>query len=80
MQGLNDGSWLSIETLRVYKLDNTYYGFIMLLTIWVLAVLTTSIDGIIWNPQASDLILDLGKSGDFDSNFLYTTAPVYNNG
>jgi len=29
MQGLNDGSWLdeAIETLRVYKLDNTYYGF-----------------------------------------------------
>jgi hypothetical protein len=84
MQGLNDGSWLSqaIETLRVYKLDRTYYGFYHGADYWGTSRigLTTSSDGITWNPQASDLILDLGKYGEFDSDFLYTTAPVYNNG
>ncbi len=84
MQGLNDGSWLSeaIETLRVYKLDNIYYGFYHAADYLGISRigLTTSSDGITWNPQASDLILDLGKYGDFDSDFLYTTAPVYNNG
>jgi len=54
-------------------------GFTMLQTIGVLADgLTTSTDGITWNPQASDLILDLGKYGDFDSDFC--TPAVYNNG
>ena len=84
MQGLNDGSWLSqaIETLRVYKLDNTYYGFYHAADYWGISRigLTTSTDGITWNPQASDLILDLGKYGDFDADFLYTTAPAYING
>lgn len=84
MQGLNDGSWLSqaIETLRVYKLDNIYYGFYHAADYWGVSRigLTTSTDGITWNPQASDLILDLGKSGELDSDFLYTTAPLYNNG
>lgn len=84
MQGLNDGSWLdqAIETLRVYKLDNIYYGFYHAADYWGISRigLTTSTDGINWNPQASDLILDLGKDGDFDADFLYTTAPVYNNG
>lgn len=84
MQGLNDGSWLSqgIETLRVYKLDNTYYGFYHAADYWGISRigLTTSTDSIIWNPQASDLILDLGKDGEFDSDFLYTTAPMYHNG
>lgn len=84
MQGLNDGSWLSqaIETLRVYKLDNIYYGFYHAADYWGVSRigLTTSADGITWNPQVSDLILDLGKSGEFDSDFLYTTSPVYHNG
>jgi len=84
LQGLNDGSWLSqgIETLRVYKLDNTYYGFYHAADYWGISRigLTTSTDGITWNPQASDLILDLGKDGDFDSDFLYATAPLYHNG
>lgn len=84
MQGLNDGSWLSeaIETLRVYKLDNTYYGFYHAADYWGTSRigLTTSTDGINWNLQPSDLILDLGKYDQFDADFLYTTSPVYNNG
>jgi len=84
MQGLHDGSWLSeaVETLRVYKLNNIYYGFYHAADYWGVSRvgLTTSTDGITWNLQASDLILDLGKSGDFDADFVYTTAPIYNNG
>lgn len=84
MQGLNDGSWLSqaIETLKVYKLENIYYGFYHAADYWGTSRIgfTTSTDGITWNPQVSDLILDLGKYGEFDSDFLYTTAPLYNNG
>ncbi|MFB2834959.1 hypothetical protein [Floridanema evergladense] len=84
MQGLNDGSWLerAIETLRVYKQNNIYYGFYHGADARGISRigLTTSIDGITWNPQVSDLILDLGNYEDFDSDFLYTTAPVYNSG
>lgn len=42
--------------------------------------LTLSQNGYQWNPQPEDLIVDLGDYGDFDSDFLYTTAPMYKNG
>ena len=84
MQGLSDGSWLSqaIETFRIYKLDNIYYGFYHAADYWGTSRigLTMSTNGVTWHPQASDLILDLGKQGEFDSDFLYTVAPLYNNG
>jgi len=44
-----------IETLRVYKLDNTYM-VLHAATIWVCVGLTTSIDGIM-ESQASDFLL-----------------------